>query len=116
MSKSFRLLAAATAAALVTAFACLPTALAQTGSGQSTAVGPSNVGPTNNDLTRCTELYNLRNKYRGNGSNYSSQDTEADMALDQCKKGHADAGIAELESELRQKGITVPRPEAAHAH
>ncbi len=109
MPRSFRFPVAATTA-LVTAFACLSTASAQSGSSQSTAVGPSN-----NDLARCSELYNLRNKYRGNGSDYSSQDTEADMALDQCKKGHADAGIAELENELRQKGITVPRPEAAHA-
>ena len=110
MLKSFQPFTAATAAALVAAFACLPTASAQTRSNPSTVTQTSN-----NDLARCTELYNLRNKYRGNGSDYSSQDTEADMALDQCKKGHADAGVAELESQLRQKGITVPRPEAAHA-
>ena len=110
MSRSFRPLAAATAVAVVATFVWLPTASAQTGTSQSTAATTAN-----NDLARCIQLYNLRNKYRGNGSDYSSQDTEADMALDQCKKGHAAAGIAELESELRQKKITVPRAEAAHA-
>jgi hypothetical protein len=97
------LLAAATVSAVLAALACISTASAQTAGSSPNAKA---------DLARCQQLFSTRSHYHANGSEPSAQDTEAEMALQQCKTGHADAGIATLEAMLRAKNIPVPPAEA----
>jgi hypothetical protein len=102
------LLAATAVSAILAALACLSTASAQTTSGQSTTAQSPKA-----EMARCSQLYGTRSHYQANGGNYSAQDTEAEVALEQCKAGHYEAGIASLEGLLRQKGIPVPPSETA---
>src|SRR5713101_3997976 len=104
------LVAATASSAILAALACLSTASAQTGPGQSTTVQNPRA-----EMARCSQLFSTRSRYHANGSNYSAQDTQAELALEQCKAGHYDAGIASLEGILRQNGIAVPPSETATA-
>ena len=97
------LVAAAAVSALMATLACLSTASAQTAGTAQNA---------RNDVARCQQLFSTRSHYHANGSEPSSQDTEAEMALQQCKTGRAEAGIATLEAMLRAKNIPVPPPES----
>ena len=98
------LLTAAAISAVLAAISCFSTGSAQTPSGQSgtTAQNPRS------EMARCSQLYGARAHYHANGGDASAQDTEAELALEQCKAGHFDSGIASLEGLLRQKGIPVP--------
>jgi putative salt-induced outer membrane protein YdiY len=100
------LLAAVAVSAVLAAISCLSTASAQTQSG-TTAQSPKS------EMARCSQLYSARSHYQANGGDSSAQDTEAELALEQCKAGHFDNGIASLEGLLRQKGIPVPPAETA---
>ena len=89
-------------AALLAALAGLSTASAQTAQ--------------KGDMARCQQLYSTRSHYHANGSEPTAQDTEAELALEQCKAGRYDASIATLEGMLRAKGIPVPpAPQTANA-
>src|SRR5271154_5943035 len=103
------LLAAAAASALLTAISCFSIASAQTPSSQSSTTAQS----PKSGMARCSQLYGARSRYQANGGDSSGQDTEAELALEQCKAGHFDNGIASLEGLLRQKGIPVPPAETA---
>jgi len=102
---------AATLSAIAAAVALIATASAQTGPGQSGTTAQSPKA----EMARCSQLFATRTHYHANGSNYSACDTQAELALEQCKAGHFDTGIASLESLLKQKGIPVPQAETAGA-
>jgi len=65
-------------------------------------------------MARCQQLFGVWARYNG-ASGYSKQIT-ADMALEDCRKGHFDTGVAELKRVLERAGITVPPAETAAAH
>src|SRR5882724_8058392 len=89
---------AATLSAIAAAVALIAAASAQTAPRQPGTTAPS----TKSEMARCTQLFSARSKYHANGSNYSAQDTQAELALEQCKAGRYDAGIASLEGLLRE--------------
>ena len=103
------LLAAVAVSALLAGISCFSTASAQTPSGQSSTTAQS----PRSEMARCSQLYGARSRYQANGGDSSGQDTEAELAMEQCKAGHFDNGIASLEGLLRQKGIPVPPAETA---
>jgi hypothetical protein len=102
------LMAATAVSAVLAALACLSTASAQTGTSQSTTVQSSK-----GDMARCSQLFSTRSKYHANGSEPTAQDVQAEMALQDCRSGRYDTGIAALEGMLRSKGIPVPPSETA---
>jgi hypothetical protein len=104
------LVAATAVSAILAALACLSTASAQTGPGQTTTA-QSGKG----DMARCSLLFSTRSKYHANGSEPTAQDVQAEMALQDCRAGRYDTGIAALEGMLKQKGIPVPPSETANA-
>ncbi len=93
------LLAAAALSAVMGACAVLTTASAQTQGAKG-------------DMARCSLLYGTRSHYHANGSEPSNHDTEAELALEQCKAGRYEAGIGTLEGLLRSEGVPVPPPES----
>jgi hypothetical protein len=102
------LIAATAVSAVLAALACLSTASAQTGPDQTTTTQSGKA-----DMARCSQLFSTRSKYHANGSEPTSQDVQAEMALQDCRAGRYDTGIAALEGMLRQKGIPVPPSETA---
>ena len=93
------LLAAATASAVLAALACFSAASGQTASTAQNA---------KSDMARCSQLFSTRSKYHANGSEPTAQDVQAEMALQDCRAGRTEAGVAALEGMLRSKGIPVP--------
>ena len=65
------------------------------------------------DMARCQQLFSQRSHYHANGSEPTAQDVQAEMALQDCRSGHYEAGISALEGMLRAKGIPVPQPPQA---
>ena len=65
-------------------------------------------------MARCQQLFGVWARYNG-ASGYAKQ-ISADMALEDCRKGHFDTGVAELKRVLERAGITVPPAETAAAH
>jgi hypothetical protein len=99
------LLAAAAVSAVLATLACIATASAQS-------------QPTTNakgDMARCQQLFSQRSHYHANGSEPSAQDVQAELALQDCRQGRTEAGIASLEGMLRARGIPLPQPEAAQS-
>jgi len=66
---------------------------------------------SDNNMARCQQLFGIWSRYNG-VSGYSKQ-VSADMALEDCRKGHFDTGVAELTRVLQRAGITVPPAETA---
>jgi hypothetical protein len=102
------LIAAAAVSAILATLACISSASAQSGPSQSTTV-QSGKG----DMARCSLLFSTRSKYHANGSEPTAQDVQAEMALQDCRAGRYDTGIATLEGMLKQRGIPVPPSETA---
>ena len=103
------LIAATAVSAVLAALACISTASAQT-AGQTTTA-QSGKG----DMARCSQLFSTRSKYHANGSEPTSQDVQAELALQDCRAGRYDTGIAALVGMLKQKGIPVPPSQTANA-
>ncbi len=103
------LVAATAVSAILAALACLSTASAQTAQSGTTAQNAKG------DMARCSQLFSTRSHYHANGSEPTAQDVNAELALEQCKAGHYEAGIATLEGMLREKGIPVPPSQTANA-
>jgi hypothetical protein len=103
------LVAATAVSAILAALACLSTASAQTAQSGTTAQNAKG------DMARCSQLFSTRSKYHANGSEPTAQDVQAEMALQDCRAGRYDTGIAALEGMLKQKGIPVPPSETASA-
>jgi len=104
------LIAATAVSAVMAALACLSTASAQTTPGQSTTVQNPRA-----EMARCSQLFRARSKYHANGSEPSAQDVQAEMALQDCRAGRYEPGIATLEGLLKSKGIPVPPSQTATA-
>jgi len=61
------------------------------------------------DLAYCNQLYDLAVRYRSRpimGDNKPEPDSI--VALEQCKRGDTQAGIATLEKKLRSADISLP--------
>jgi hypothetical protein len=69
---------------------------------------------SSNNMARCQQLYGMWSRL--NGTSSYSKEIAPDMALEDCRKGNFDAGVAELTQALQRAGITVPPPETAAAH
>src|SRR5262245_14482963 len=108
------LIAATAASALLAALACITTASAQSQNG-SLGQPTQSTTTAKGDMARCQQLFSQRSHYHANGSEPTSQDVAAEMALKDCRAGRTEAGIAALEGMLRSKGIPVPQPEAAQS-
>src|SRR5258708_2273123 len=63
------------------------------------------------DMVRCQQLFGIWSKHNGTSS-YSKQ-INADMALEDCRKGRYEAGIAQLNTLLGRMGVSVPPVETA---
>ena len=94
--------------------------------GSTTAfAGPLSAGPLHNDVVelaqassreaeRCQQLYGVWQRYKANSTNGSGRDVQSQTALQDCRSGRVEAGIAQLEQLLRNDRIPVPgEPSAA---
>jgi hypothetical protein len=58
------------------------------------------------NMPRCQQLYSLWAKH--NGTSAYGKVIDADMALEQCRKGQYAAGVSTLKSVLQRGQIPVP--------
>ncbi len=65
------------------------------------------------DLAECQRLHGLWSRY--NGTSAYGKMAGADIALEECRKGNTEAGIADLKRTLQRANIPVPRAETATA-
>src|SRR5262249_17872980 len=65
------------------------------------------------DQAECSRLYGIWSKYNGTSA-YGKMRT-ADAAVEECRKGNTQAGIADLKRVLQRSGIPVPPAETATA-
>jgi hypothetical protein len=98
------LFAAAAVSAVLATLGCLSAASAQTAGTAQNA---------RSDMARCQQLFSQRSHYHANGSEPTAQDVQAEMALQDCRQGRYEAGIAALEGMLRSKGIPIPPAQTA---
>jgi hypothetical protein len=63
------------------------------------------------DAARCQALYAQWSRYDG-ASHYSKQ-LDVDMAAEECRNGHASAGIADFRRILERGRIPLPATESA---
>ncbi len=66
---------------------------------------------SNADMAECQQLYGQWSKY--NGTSSYSKEMDADMALEDCRKGNTSAGVAELKDVLNRGKIPMPQSETA---
>jgi hypothetical protein len=64
-------------------------------------------------LAECNQLYGQWSRY--NGTSAYGKMLTADMAIEECRKGNTEAGIADLKRALERSGIPVPPSETAAA-
>jgi hypothetical protein len=69
---------------------------------------------SSHDAERCQQLYGLWQRYKANSTNGSGRDVQSQAALQDCRNGRFDSGIAQLEQLLRSDRIAVP-PETPSA-
>ena len=93
--------------------------------GSTTAfAGPVSAGPLHGDVElaqassreaeRCQQLYGVWQRYKATSTNGSGRDVQSQAALQDCRSGRVEAGIAQLEQLLRNDRIPVPgEPSAA---
>jgi hypothetical protein len=65
------------------------------------------------DQAECSRLYGLWSRY--NGTSAYGKMLTADVALEECRKGNTQAGIADLKRVLERSNIPVPPAETATA-
>jgi hypothetical protein len=65
------------------------------------------------DQAECSRLYGLWSRY--NGTSAYGKMLTADEAIEECRKGNTQAGIADLKRALERSGIPVPPAETATA-
>ena len=68
-----------------------------------------------NDAARCQQLYSLWQRYKANSTNGSGRDIQSQAALQDCRNGRSEAGIAQLEQLLRNDQIPVPQDTSSAA-
>jgi hypothetical protein len=82
-------------------------------------IGPASADPLHGDIVelaqvsskeaeRCQQLYGVWQRYKANSTNGSGRDVQSQAALQDCRNGRVDAGIAQLEQLLRNDRIPVP--------
>jgi hypothetical protein len=67
------------------------------------------------DAERCQQLYSLWQRYKANSTNGSGRDVQSQAALQDCRNGRSEAGIAQLEQLLRHDQIPVPQDTSSAA-
>jgi len=65
------------------------------------------------DLAECQRLHGLWSRY--NGTSAYGKMAGADAALEECRKGNVEAGIADLKRSLQRSNIPLPPSETATA-
>src|ERR1700759_4040313 len=65
------------------------------------------------DQAECSRLYGLWSRY--NGTSAYGKMAGADAALEECRKGNTEAGIADLKRTLQRSNTPVPPAETATA-
>jgi hypothetical protein len=65
------------------------------------------------DLAECNRLYGQWSRY--NGTSAYGKMLTADAAIEECRKGNTQAGIADLKRALERSNIPVPPSETATA-
>lgn len=65
------------------------------------------------DLAECQRLHGLWSRY--NGTSAYGKMAGADAALEECRKGNIEAGIADLKRTLQRSNIPLPPSETATA-
>jgi hypothetical protein len=58
------------------------------------------------NMPRCQQLYGLWAKH--NGTSGYAKVLDADIALEQCRKGQYSAGVSQLKTVLQRQQIPVP--------
>ena len=58
------------------------------------------------NMARCQQLFSLWAKH--NGTSAYGKVLDADMALEQCRKGQYATGVAQMKSVLQRQQIPVP--------
>jgi hypothetical protein len=58
------------------------------------------------NMPRCQQLYSLWAKH--NGTSGYAKVLDADMALEQCRKGQYSAGVSQMKQVLQRQQIPVP--------
>src|SRR5690242_10556710 len=99
------LLIAATVGLLAGTVGAIPSSFAQSAAAAATvevAQAPAA------GMARCQELYRVWQRYKGVSTNGSGRDIQSQAALQDCRNGHAEAGIAQLEQLLKSDRIPVP--------
>lgn len=64
-------------------------------------------------LAECQRLHGLWSRY--NGTSAYGKMASADAALEECRKGNIEAGIADLKRSLQRSNIPLPPSETATA-
>ncbi|MBN9086809.1 MAG: hypothetical protein J0J01_07870 [Reyranella sp.] len=75
--------------------------------------GPVFAQAPKGDLAECQRLHGLWSRY--NGTSAYGKMAGADVALEECRKGNIEAGIADLKRTLQRSNIPLPPSEAATA-
>jgi hypothetical protein len=70
---------------------------------------------SSHDAQRCQQLYGLWQRYKANSTNGSGRDVQSQAALQDCRNGRVDAGVAQLEQLLRSDRIPVPQEASSAA-
>lgn len=68
--------------------------------------GPVFAQAGEDNMARCQQLYSLWAKH--NGTSPYGKVLDADMGLEQCRKGNYTAGVAQLKGLLQSQQIPVP--------
>jgi len=63
------------------------------------------------NMARCQQLYGIWSRH--NGTSGYGRVLDADMALEQCRKGEFAAGVAQLKRVLERSQLPVPPVESA---
>jgi hypothetical protein len=100
----------ASRAAVVLAIACSTIGYVGPVAADSLHVGTVEVAQAaSNDGERCQQLYSIWQRYKANSTNGSGRDIQSQAALQDCRNGRFEAGVAQLEQLLRNDQIPVPQ-------
>jgi hypothetical protein len=103
------LLIAATVAVLASTFGFVPPSSADSAPAGTVEVAQARPA----DMAQCQELYRVWQRYKGVSTNGSGRDIQSQAALQDCRNGHAAAGIAQLEQLLKNDRIPIPEVSSA---
>jgi hypothetical protein len=73
--------------------------------------GPLHAQAPEDNMARCQQLYSIWARH--NATSAYGKVLDADMALEQCRKGQYSAGVAQLKQVLQRQQLPVPPVETA---